>query len=511
MASDPDRHNDSRLNHDPSQSNPNPFIKFRQFADAQVGSFLQGLIGLPSAFSKNSANARWADFDDDLRRRDDLQTRLRQLKDADAQHNHHEEEVEGNIPVKKWQGRHSWVHSRQPNGAPESVEADLPLYSPVEKSLFAHLPYLGDREPVFKYSNLIIGIPGKAYTPENGPLNLTREQVSSDAMNRIRYSVYNQLTVNPTLQSGYSLLPYLLFSPYSPIKLDIDAEDIPTHQKPDTFPYSQAFEDLIKTTHGSPWHYLSPTFRSLRGAEHTIAGESFIRDLYLGGFLQQKETKTIAYRIPRSFPTSPPSVQKTVSYADVQDTETEQDMYNWFLQTVASPESIAGAVEALFETIFSDGELSKLMNHMKEMRDITTPEGRQSLRDSLSSSSNKDIRDLMKELERVGFLPPAPKESDSTPEERQADDLPEQAVVTRPTPVQDPNKVISSSTKTEQHTNEDGTVDTTVTVWKKYADGRDTCTTTRHIESRPTDSEQENGSERVDEKVNEKKKGWFWN
>src|SRR3954463_11113277 len=68
-----------------SQSKPdNPFIKFRQFADAQISSLLQGIIGLPSALSKGQGNTRWADFDDDLRRRDELQARQKELRESEA-------------------------------------------------------------------------------------------------------------------------------------------------------------------------------------------------------------------------------------------------------------------------------------------------------------------------------------------------------------------------------------------------------------------------------------------
>ena len=57
----------------PSSEPHNPFIKFRQFADEQISTLLQGIIGLPSALSKVPGNATWAYFDDDFRRRDDLQ------------------------------------------------------------------------------------------------------------------------------------------------------------------------------------------------------------------------------------------------------------------------------------------------------------------------------------------------------------------------------------------------------------------------------------------------------
>src|SRR4051794_7791501 len=92
-----------------SQSKPdNPFIKFRQFADAQISSLLQGIIGLPSALSKGQGNTRWADFDDELRRRDELQTRQKELRESEAKKTTQAVEQNPNskeaaeIPVKKF-------------------------------------------------------------------------------------------------------------------------------------------------------------------------------------------------------------------------------------------------------------------------------------------------------------------------------------------------------------------------------------------------------------------------
>lgn len=224
------------------------------------------------------------------------------------------------------------------------------------------------------------------------------------------------------------------------------------------------------------------------------------------------------------FPTSSPTLQKIKSHYE--EPETEQDMYNWFLRSVTSPAGIADAVESIVENIFSDGELGKLMNDIKDMRGITTPEGRQGLRDSLSASNNKDIREIMLELERIGLLPPASERKDVTTEtetdrtERANVDTSEKEVSEISKPIQDPNKVISSSTTSEHYTNEDGSVDTTVTVWKKYADGRETCTTTSHSEDRPSasvgseqNSKSDNNAEEVGDKTKDGKtsKGWFWN
>jgi len=84
--------------------------------------------------------------------------------------------------------------------------------------------------------------------------------------------------------------------------------------------------------------------------------------------------------------------------------------------------------------------------------------------------------------------------------------------------LQNSDKVVSTSTTTSHTTHEDGTVETCVTVWKQFADGRESVTTTTHCDNpawydngEPKESQPEvKPEEKVEEKKNEKK-GWFWN
>lgn len=43
----------------PNSNEGNPFVQFRRFADSQISSLLQSVIGLPSLFERPSPNARW--------------------------------------------------------------------------------------------------------------------------------------------------------------------------------------------------------------------------------------------------------------------------------------------------------------------------------------------------------------------------------------------------------------------------------------------------------------------
>jgi hypothetical protein len=87
----------------------------------------------------------------------------------------------------------------------------------------------------------------------------------------------------------------------------------------------------------------------------------------------------------------------------------------------------------------------------------------------------------------------------------------------------DPEKVVSSSTSTERTRNEDGTVETRVEIWRRYANGRETVTTTSHTEgprilnnddhdpSAPGERDQLIARQKADNKKEKKKAGWFWN
>ncbi len=233
----------------------NPFIKFRQFADSQISSLLQGIVGLPSAFSKNSNNARWGEFDESMRQRDELQKRQNQLRDLDIE--------------KQNESKNSRSMDAGVDEMDERVARDIPLYSPVSRSLFNHLDVAkndSDTKDDWKPVDGRWGITGSFYHP----LGACRSRI--DPLKAFRYSIYHDLKNSPLLRSDYSLLPYLLFSPYSPLKLENEVESAQSkryshpsetlpHNAWDQLPYCEAFEDLILATQG----------RQMRGTTTTVA------------------------------------------------------------------------------------------------------------------------------------------------------------------------------------------------------------------------------------------------
>jgi len=126
---------------DKQSDSDNPFIRFRHFADEQIGAVLQGFVGLPSAFSKPQSGSQWSVFDEDLKRRDALQARRRELKEAEEARSENRtvsEDEEVQIPVKKSQSSHGegdFVHFLHDQWTNVFGSADIPLYSPLHSPL----------------------------------------------------------------------------------------------------------------------------------------------------------------------------------------------------------------------------------------------------------------------------------------------------------------------------------------------------------------------------------------
>ncbi|KAH6664425.1 hypothetical protein B0J14DRAFT_493507, partial [Halenospora varia] len=431
MGSDADRDKQSK---DALPQDENPFIKFRKFADTQIGSFLQGVLGLPSAFSKSSGNARWADFDEEMRRRDELQARKQQLKDAEAQRiarrdTDRTSEEAADIPVKKWHGpqeRSSNVGSR--SDFDEDITHDVPLFSPC-------WPYM-----------------------------LQPHQKSSSVMKMIQCLALNDLQARPDFASEYSLLPYLLFSPYSPLKLSQDVHSSPRRA---TFPWCSAFEDLIETAHGPEAHSWTPRLPAFRPMfswdpriQSAVSGMAWIHELYDRNMLQQKESKSMKQQVAWLDPWSSPILQHVLQDFDSHHDrpESEQEMYDHFLQWIS-----ATAETPIIPL------LSKVESQVRKT--IESPDGNRS---TGSSSEREEIKSAQK--------------------------------------IQDPKRVMSTSTTSEQHTTEEGSVETTVTIWKRFADGSESWTTTARYEDVPSQSSSEKATiDEVKETQDKPKKGWFWN
>lgn len=531
-----------------SDSEPeNPFVKFRRTVDSQVSSLLQGIIGLPSAFSKRpSDDNRWADIDEDLRRRDqqqvrqellrkqfseaeatesekapadkhapadyqmqlmllDQQTKKRVLKARAEQEQEQErlrnsaptntEDVEVEIPVKKasqWrepqtsdQLRPYWGSS---DGSKETANSekqndlnvrDLPLYSPITLELFDHLKQSNSTFPLGDITH--------------GPLEATR------------HLTFDFLKKSPLYHGDYSLLPYLLFSPYSPLKLSADAR-VPDTRTRDQFPYCSAFKDLIQTTALSKdddqcRRSIPSLIYSTGKAGRTVQDNwTWITDLYFNGLLQQKKTVPAE---PALWLSPMSALAGTVWHHPEtlrSSAGTELELFEQLVGLMPRMPPSQDMIHSIFEALFSQdqqrnrrgmgpNDLQDMIEQARQRAELNA----QRIRDSQSSVyfNEKSVQGTEKTITKN---------------------------------VSDTDRIVSTSTTTERTTHEDGTVETCVTVWKQYSDGRETTTTTTHTEdpgregpdfdwrSAVRDQGEKDFKEvDKDEKKKTEKKGWFWN
>ena len=509
MASSSDPEKDSNK----SQSKAdNPFIKFRQFADQQISSLLQGIIGIPSAFSgKPSENPRWAVFDEDLRRRDELQARQQELKDSEARRlGRRETDDEEDIPVRKsadWPAYARWLDQAATPDDDNDGMRDVPLYSPVTKSLFAHLHQSGE-DADWNHAAGFSDSWSRA-----SPWQLKPYERSANALKTTQYLIRNDLKSSPILRSNYSLLPYMMFSPYSPFRLIDNASSSSQYRGRDMFPYVDAFEDLIRTTQPRPKPLLSRLFGNslivhspdseLLGYDPATRAHSYygnIYALYLSGLLQESEALPLPRHGSIPFPTSLDTPQSTADKKlNPKDTMTEQDMYQYFLRWASYPqekvEAVVADARAALAKELQSGEFPDILRLLERM------------------SEKESVKNLFEHLDPESAL------KTQKQAQRRAD-------INKSG--EDPDKVVSQSTTTQRVKQVDGSVRTYVSVWKMYADGREESTTSSHTEEQERDengnlkslvSMAEESNARCERLIAEKEaeikkasnKGWFWN
>jgi hypothetical protein len=527
MAPSSDRDKDAN---DAEPKTDNPFIKFRQFADSQISSLLQGIVGLPSAFTKNPNNARWAGFDEDMRRRDELQKKQSELRESETRR-----QSEG-------RGWSSWQDEKSNTNVDEEMDdrtaRDMPLYSPVSMSLFAHLRDAKDD----------IGAQD-GWKPIHGqyPLSLTPSfydlyrgyRSHSEPIKALRSNVYRDLQINPILRSDYSLLPYLLFSPYSPLKIESDETMRPwsTQSQRGYFPCFEAFEDLILTMQGRPMGTLIYRYPEVLPMVEPERG--WIYNLWAHGILQQSSTTKYAdvvalqRKLAGELPPWMGNIDSTPKNTQSdEDATTEQEMYERFLRRAASPAGIAEVLESLFTD--AEGWINKqlasldpaeMKRQIKELTDGLEKKTGNDAEDEKRAKTAQVLESLFTQAAGLFEIRRTTMDGKRTVESFAETKIGKELEGMKHKAAADLEKAVFTSTMTEHTTNEDGSVETSVTVWKRYADGRETTTTTSHTEEPPCCDDDDNSHSRdgreqlpLDEKVDEtkeakktEKKGWFWN
>lgn len=510
MASSAGRDDDNRNEQSESK---NPFIRFKQFADQQVSALLQGIIGLPSAISKlPPVNARWTEFDNEVKRRNENKGKQNELETSEiGRASDSTGDGTVSIPVKKSTGWDtSTTNSSKQRGqqnAEDGITMDLPLYSPVSKALFARLDP-SDKALDWEegHEDRRLGF-GSGFFLDTIPFSVPHDARGSSIMKIVQSIAYYDLKSQTRLRSESSLLPYLLFSPYSPIKLSLESQAGYNRSNPsqpqDDFPYQEAFEDLILTAQGHPME--RPAWPSV------FRRDPFMDFPLLGGGVMRAGSaiawihKLNAYRLLEPLETGHERGTLELSTRSTngqsEDPETEEDMYDSFNRALEDGSTILSRFRTDIERQFRD-----LENASKELQRLvetdTTPE------DDLDDFE-EDKSFLETEIERL--------ENQLSEAKRKYDKL---ASNTVPQPKQsaDPDQVVSTSTSYSTRIHEDGTVETKVQIRRRFADGRETVTTKTSVgdkdfeETTTSDAKTDTSSDRKEDgkKGKDKKNGWFW-
>jgi len=501
-----------------SQPKPdNMFVRFRQFTDEQFSSFLQGIVGLPSAMSRNTpGNTRWADFDEDLRRRDELQGRQKDLRDAENRR-------------AKSSGQSGAMNGRSSAQGYEEVIQALPFYARFTPGQPPGIDYLPD------FARIRDGVAMPS------PL---ASAFSFDFYWNPSCGIHRFLGTPEVKTQTPSLFPYLFHSPYSPLILSTKSEL--SGQPKDQFPYCHAFEDLLLASENRPMVPASKRkylYKSFRVKQDVMP---WFNDLEASGLLTKPtvskplHTQVDVDRNSRFTKNLPEDAAFT-----------EQDMYNRFLQRATSSSgsdiphnpfgllfSIADEIEKGVKAHFPELEKaiqSAIVDASSQIKGGRSREsivedikaGRLeggskliSLIEELASNKTERARALRSFSEELFGTTKAPESEQERLQAERAEDAPyfplhqrDELVSKTTKDLSDSERVVSSSTTSEHITNEDGSVERSVTVWMRFADGRETVTTKSHIEEpkKEEDSKQSSLSIVKEADQKQKQKGWFWN
>lgn len=549
--------NSSRNNgaSDRAESSENLFVKFKHAVDDNVSSVLQGIIGLPSILSRgpNGANGRWPELETTPQRsQDDLQRADKQRYASESAAN----EVE--IPVKRFAGRPSGADDAPER--PDYGEEDYDLYSTFNQYFMNRIDGVPKGNPWLQYQHE----EKFRWCPD-----ATGGSVEECIQQRFRASLGDLLAsnghANTIASDEKTLVPYLLFSPYSPLALmrmpPLQPKVDPFWRNRDEFTYCDAFEDLLLSSRNEPMREFKTNAAGgllqsvLSGTEHwpgprygfflnreagrrlTLADLGMI---WMGTALVEKDIlrEGSLYepsRFDAPFGTTynmKPSLMLSVLHNYIDKLHeyrgdgtqqagpgTEQDMYDRFFplssKQAHNNEEVGSTLGELLTVL---GGAGRIVSDI--FRDFDSEEQIASFEQTTSNVTQTESSDLNGQL-----VPGACSYQNrhESLEENLEDVVPlQEEQASTPIALPKGERVISSKTSTEQRTEEDGTVRTTVVIEKRFEDGRKSVTRTTHVQS-PTWGEPEGKNQDDAASVNEgndsndgndgkkKGKGWFWN
>ncbi|KAI9037055.1 uncharacterized protein KD926_000922 [Aspergillus affinis] len=459
----------------------NPFVAFRRFANEQISSMLQSVMGIPSMVSPPSPSG-WDVFADDPNYARDSRYRQRQNDDANGTETPSGDSTSDN---------HSQSRSENPwrshgfggrRGASSHDLFDTDFFD----SFFDKF-WFDDH------------FSSRFFHPYHRPM--FSNMVSDDS---------------PTWP-----VTYLMFSPYSPLHLERQAQYRshrgergvfsslmsslkPTSERDQSEPqWREAFEDLLRLENGKPMldHGSEDTNKPETGREWMQGlvkrGSLGDRWKYVSGandrpwsgitFDGSKSEKDDSRGSDEDHRNN--NVKAEFSWNAQPESLTELDLYDRFLNDIE-------AREREFSRVRESPLLRLLLDDRYGIRDG---------RDPSREENHRDDAETWLELVSGGQRNSVP---DTVPEKEQTTTTPSTAVDTPSTAEQKPY-VISTKTTTERVRLSDGSVQTKTIKTKRFADGREESNESVEVVN-PPQHNRISPADQDESSSHQNKDGWFW-
>ncbi|RDW93103.1 uncharacterized protein DSM5745_00425 [Aspergillus mulundensis] len=457
----------------------NPFVAFRRFADEQISSMMQSVMGLPSS-ATSPQSGHWAIFSDDQAYRDQVRQRQRQDQECNGDGNKTDEGVPSGSRITE-----------------SSAQNDK--YYPARSSR----PRWYDLDNRFDVDMFFNSFFDRLWLDDHTTARL---------FGMYHHPLFSSMT---SAESPMWPLNYLMFSPYSPLHLERQARyrarreqgvfsslmssmSLSSEAEPDNDEprWREAFEDLLRLENGEP----------MLDRDTAAVARSEPRKDWLGGLIKRgslgkqwkfsspSETQpwsSIIFDPSERDSDEVPSVpapEKTIPAAEESTTKpaTELDIYDRFLADIDAR-----------EREFFGAHHSPLLHFLlaDRRRGPNSP----------PSDYNDDTEGWL-ELVSGGnkhSVPESKSESVSTEAPVESSTVPTSTEITAEKPSAE-NYVVSNSVSTERVRLPDGSIQTKTVRTKRYADGREETSTSTEVVN-PPQRDQNSGQQ-----PDETKGGWFW-
>lgn len=481
----------------------NPFIAFRRYADSQISSFLQSFVGLPSVITP-SPQGRWIIFDDMALAKQYLDDKERQQegmnkwgasgyppsKDSEKQ----QQDGETTGPPKKWFSALGLGHDGKEKMRSQEQKQFQERVGQDDSSVFWGPRPCNECQRKICHPHPIQDRFWVEFSPSSPADTFLKLLPFTFGEPYYAGSLWSS-----RLDSPAWAIPYILFSPYSPIALErMYSKDRLWDFFPRYFPnikWREPFEDLLRLENQGEMvarrKFNSNDVRE--NARDWIAGMvdrgslghgwRSVRDRHNGNFTflrirdeqyqreqEELEEQDYQYDLATMLPEND-RIEDVVPHADDDYLETEYD--------------------------FLDPELMEAME----------AEEQEEMENAEEAATELEL------YEHLLGLKPKPQQSPS----------PAQDSSTSTQSPSQPPSILSTLTTTSRETLPDGSVRTKVVLKKRFADGREESSESVHIvnghqgqerpsptkteDTKPLAGETEKGKKKED---NKKKSGWYW-